>query len=429
MIEFKAQCGHSVRAKDSDAGKMVKCRYCGRVVQVPLADNGKLEALLGEPDAARPTATPKPGARYRQPRAPTRLIKALLGLIYVVVAVVALAFGLKLVLQRVHLPRTSEPQTPAETPAPEPQGRPASPNPYAECSQLKLGQSGLVLRSVPTGARVYLAGPEQDKAAEANPTRNSSLYRAQTPLVLSDLQPGQYRAGFALAINDELLCRWPGYFSYRGDVEKKGRRDLDYFLPDDADGQGIDNPGNGPLLIYRTYPAVLRSTEWSVVIALFLPALPIEEYLSQLPADTRFDFREQRARDELKFYGVSQDQSELFIRASGSPKAPPPRVRTPGCNAWHAIRRSHPAAMRLAPKQRPGPGRPCCRPLGTQPPWDQGPYPKHTRYPPDGCRRIASRSCRARGHHPQGQAPRHQKPQGPHRQPTQRLHRRDRQPR
>jgi hypothetical protein len=172
-----------------------------------------------------------------------------------------------------------------------------------------------VLRSVPTGARVYLAGPDQEKSPEANPTRNSSLFRGQTPLVLPNLPPGQYRAGFSLPINARQLRRWSGYLNYRREVEEKGRRDLDYFLPDDADGAGIDDPGNGPLLIYRTYPAVLRSAQWSVVIGLFLPALPPEEYLGQLPTDTRFEFREQDARDELKFYGVPQDQSELLLRA------------------------------------------------------------------------------------------------------------------
>ncbi len=35
MIEFKADCGHIIQAPDRDAGKIVKCAYCGREIEAP----------------------------------------------------------------------------------------------------------------------------------------------------------------------------------------------------------------------------------------------------------------------------------------------------------------------------------------------------------------------------------------------------------
>ena len=50
MIEFKAECGHTVRAKDEDAGKVVRCSYCGREAPVPSKgeDRDELEYLFSE---------------------------------------------------------------------------------------------------------------------------------------------------------------------------------------------------------------------------------------------------------------------------------------------------------------------------------------------------------------------------------------------
>jgi len=48
MIVFKAECGHTVRAKDEDAGGVVRCSYCGRNAKVPETDDTSLDLLLGE---------------------------------------------------------------------------------------------------------------------------------------------------------------------------------------------------------------------------------------------------------------------------------------------------------------------------------------------------------------------------------------------
>ena len=50
MIEFKADCGHVIQAPDQDAGKIVKCAYCGREVEAPLRDEEDPDLLFQEVD-------------------------------------------------------------------------------------------------------------------------------------------------------------------------------------------------------------------------------------------------------------------------------------------------------------------------------------------------------------------------------------------
>jgi len=46
MIEFKAECGHTIRARDEDTGGVVRCSYCGREAAVPEADDSSLDFLF-----------------------------------------------------------------------------------------------------------------------------------------------------------------------------------------------------------------------------------------------------------------------------------------------------------------------------------------------------------------------------------------------
>lgn len=49
MIQFKADCGHTIEVPDRDAGRVVRCAYCGREVEAPSAD-GPDEVLFEEVD-------------------------------------------------------------------------------------------------------------------------------------------------------------------------------------------------------------------------------------------------------------------------------------------------------------------------------------------------------------------------------------------
>jgi len=324
MIEFRATCGHSVRAKDSDAGNAVKCTYCGQMVQVPYPDDASDELF------AETQATPRPVPRSVTPRMsrrgvrpPTGLVKVLLGVTYLGVAVIAVVLGLRLVLAR--LPgEKADSQTPrtqhrvSEDQTPTPAGSAA--NPYRDCRELKMGEAGLVLLSVPSGAKIYLSEVKEGEPPEANPTRNSELLIGSTPKILDNKKPGRYRIGFEFSMSAPPLQHWPGYRQFRVQAQEEHRGDVDYFVADDADGAGITDRGYGPPLVYRTYETTMRNKEWSSVIALFVPNRPIENYLGHVPKDKQFEFDSQYAEYELReIYGVKEDVQTLIdaLRSMG----------------------------------------------------------------------------------------------------------------
>jgi hypothetical protein len=359
MIEFRAACGHSVRAKDSDAGKTVKCTYCGKMVQVPYPDDASDE-LFAEAQAA-PRAAPRPvtpRTGRRGVRAPTGLVKILLGVTYLGVAVVAVALGIQLVMKRFGGDRP-EPQTTRQERRVSRGEEPGSPgsakNPYKDCRELKMGEAGLVLLSVPSGARIYLSEVKDGESLEANPTRNSELLVGSTPKVLDKQKPGRYRIGFEFSMSAPPLQGWPGYREFRVQVQEKGRSDVDYFVYDDADEVGISDRGYGPPLIYRTYEAMLRNKEWSSVIALFVPDQPVEHYLGHAPKDKLFEFDSQYAEYELKeIYGVKEDAGTLIraLRLMGKvvwptgPQEPPVVFQVqPNGEIWPKKLRSSRAAV------------------------------------------------------------------------------------
>jgi hypothetical protein len=268
-------------------------------------------------------------------RAPTGLVKILLGVTYLGVAVVAVVLGLRLVLQR--LPdKEAEPQTTRQQRragrGEEPSPARSAKNPYKECRELKMGEAGLVLLSVPSGAKIYLSEAKEGESPEANPTRNGELLIGSTPKTLDNKKPGRYRIGFEFSMSAPPLQGWPGYREFRVQVQEKGRSDVDYFVYDDTDEAGISDRGYGPPLLYRTYEVTLRNKEWSSVIALFVPDQSVDEYLGHVPKDKQFEFDRQYAEYELtKIYGVKEDAQELIdaLRLMGKVVWQPGSQETP----------------------------------------------------------------------------------------------------
>ena len=66
MIEFKAECGHTIRAKDEDEGKVVRCSYCGREAQVPQNDADDLDFMFADLESAGSKATTSPSRKTRR---------------------------------------------------------------------------------------------------------------------------------------------------------------------------------------------------------------------------------------------------------------------------------------------------------------------------------------------------------------------------
>ena len=67
MIEFKAECGHTVRARDEDGGGVVRCSYCGKPANVPEGGGDDLDFLFNdvEQDANEPKRAKRRGKSKR----------------------------------------------------------------------------------------------------------------------------------------------------------------------------------------------------------------------------------------------------------------------------------------------------------------------------------------------------------------------------
>ena len=308
MIEFRADCGHAVRAKDSDVGGTIKCKYCGRDVLVPAPDGGASDDFFSQP----PTPHPVTSSRVTKPpprrggKPPIGLIKILTGLGYVIVAVVLVVLGFEMIVNNHRddvVPAAPSPQaSPTETPARP--SRATGMNPFAQCGSLDKSEGGLVVLSIPSGAKVYVSGGP-DAVSEVYPHRDSNLLEGDTSRSLVLNRPiGAYRIGLTMPINAPEFRQYGENFrAYRREVEEGTRADVDYFLGDGADECGID-ASYRPIRLYRTYPVELRSQEWSVVVALFVPDVPVDELLGKLPSDYAFGFDEEDVAAELEFYGV-----------------------------------------------------------------------------------------------------------------------------
>ena len=66
MIEFKAECGHTIRARDEDEGKVVRCSYCGRETQVPISEPDDLDSLFSEVESSEGTAAGAPSRKQKR---------------------------------------------------------------------------------------------------------------------------------------------------------------------------------------------------------------------------------------------------------------------------------------------------------------------------------------------------------------------------
>ena len=70
MIEFKAECGHTVRARDEDSGGLVRCSYCGKPANVPEAKNEGLDHLFDEAEIAHAQEGSTPSIKKKRRQRP-----------------------------------------------------------------------------------------------------------------------------------------------------------------------------------------------------------------------------------------------------------------------------------------------------------------------------------------------------------------------
>jgi len=341
MIEFKAECGHTVRAKDEDAGGVVRCSYCGRNASVPENRGDDLDFLLRDVEQSIAASTP---ARRRfswfrrrrranvVPFDPFTIIVRMCyaaGLIIVVV-VVAKSFVLPLFEEGGIARRVTGTARPASAKEESPSRRPAA---ASQTGLMGAAPNGLYIASTPPGASVFVVdeakAPLRGRISEiigCHPSRANG-----EPLRLPD---GTYLVEVVLPwndprLNDMNLPYYDAYRAFRRSIERASEQERirlmeDFLVPDEAAAAFIHQTDEQIYLVRQYRGVEVRGGKSEGVRALFLPRLEAGEkkgfsiaqlVLHAIPKQTAYSFSENHVKTELDYYGVSSADWEFVIEA------------------------------------------------------------------------------------------------------------------
>ena len=342
MIEFKAECGHTVRARDEDAGGVIRCSYCGRNAKVPDNLDSDLDFLFRDLDqSAQPVAEQRRGGWFRKRGKPlsrkgrTRgafdpfalvLKLCYAALLIVIVVVVARKWVFPLVQGEGSVPWVNargKEALPAERRT-DPATQPRSPR-FGLIRKQK--PKGLYVASTPSGAMAYYV--EESKA----PPRGRIIEVAGVQQLRTDgecprVPDGTYVVEIAFPWNDPRLNHYPEYWNFRRSVEHASdqqRRKLleEYLVPDEAIDAFIAQTEEQIYLV-RQYRATVRRGRFIGVQSLFLPKIlkgegpsfSIELLVNNhLPTKRAYEFDENHVRDELAYYGVPESDRRFVVEA------------------------------------------------------------------------------------------------------------------
>jgi len=341
MIEFKAECGHTVRARDEDSGGVVRCSYCGRDAAVPDEAGSDLDYLLREIEE-----TGEKDKRYRRPKKkgerkrwfkdirrdafdPFSLalkmcyLAVLVIIVYVVAqkAVIPLVKGTK-PLQLFGHKTEAVPADGSNEIKRRGQGDRRSAGLIGN-TQI----AGLYVSSIPSGASAYVL--ETSRAPTTGRIANQpGVRQLQTDGAVSHLQDGEYFVEVSLPWHDKRLGSYQDYWELRRAIEKatdSERRRLleEYFIPDDAVDVFV-HEAQEQIYLVRQYRATVQRDRSRGVQAIFLPrtarangpGFAIEPIVtSYAPSERRYAFDEELVSNELAYYGVQVNDRTLVVEA------------------------------------------------------------------------------------------------------------------
>ncbi len=347
MIEFKADCGHTVRAKDEDAGRVVRCSYCGRPANVPDQKSGDgLDFLFTDlqaqsaPTAAQrvPTARRK-GLFSRRARRPGEFnpFAVVVKLCYIAaILIVVIIVGRMWVMPLFKpdgLAQRLLPNSTADSTTPKPQrGGGDAPGDKSAAKPGLIGREalvGLFVNSTPHGATVFcLEASRAPAKGRINTVDGVQQLQMPTPASFTGLHDGEYVVEVVLRWSDTALNKYEGFMEFRRSLqnvspEERRRKMLEYFIPDGASDVFVEQKDD--LYLVRQYRGVMLRQQTSAgVRALFLPRLltPDKKDLSierlvndYLPKTSAYILHEEQVRNELAFYGVKVTDEAFVMEA------------------------------------------------------------------------------------------------------------------
>ncbi len=339
MIEFKGECGHTIRARDEDAGKVVRCSYCGREAVVAEKAADDLDMLFDEVEKTgqydahatkvshkvhraheRADRRGKTGRPSPKPQAPAFDPFAIaLKMTYAAVIIIVIVVLLYQIPKLVDLYHRLAGGTPTATPPPS-AVTPQHSTPVAAAfglltPQLDRRQSGVYVTSIPAGASIYTMEVKEGQRIRYDEPAildhpNPDPYDNKTNRAIK-MTKGKYLVAVALPIDNVELMRLPGYPDVRRKIEYEGgdaRLLADYFVPDGSEQTWVAKVRDQTQVI-RTYDVDVYSETWTPVTALFhSKALSLEEM--NLPLQTTYKLDATAVDSELNFWKVPQTREK-----------------------------------------------------------------------------------------------------------------------
>ena len=337
MIEFKAECGHTIRAKDEDEGKVVRCSYCGREMQVPVNEPDDLDSLFAEVEASESCAG---GAVSRKTRRAMQrkalgsstqrsvagfnpLAEALKMVYAAGILIVMILVGRYVYQNWGSFDFVGGSKTKNVVKRDHDRGKDKERGGKSRglgllATRLDWRNGGIYINSVPSGALIRVRKREAD---QGRPTAvalfgDPDLDTYKTNKV-AELKAGRYDIVVAVKVSDpHLMVKYAGYKDLRRQIDqgKSTPALLDgFFMPDGASRTGTLELANVGTLLYRQYERDVVGTDWTPLTSLFLPYGTPPTTVKHLPRKDSYGFDEEYATGELDYHGVPKRDQKTLI--------------------------------------------------------------------------------------------------------------------
>ncbi|MGB0716960.1 MAG: hypothetical protein ACPGXK_13850, partial [Phycisphaerae bacterium] len=344
-----------VRARDENAGGVVRCSYCGKESTVPENREDDLDFLfedLEQGEAESGKRKPKKRTRKvfkgggNKPYDPFAVIVKLTyaAILIVVVVVVGrkviLPAAQNLLAQNNSERRTNASTTDTKNESEESGGRrrrgSSSTSRRSANGLIEKGKKGLrgiyVASTPPNADGYYIAADKAPKTGRIHRLPGATSFRVGDQEPCSRAQDGMYVVEIAVPWNDKGLVGYRDYTTFRRSIDQAsaGERTKlvrEYFLPDESEASAtvfIDESDVQKYIVrqYRNVE-VFNGKADRGVRALFLPrlmkaddTLNMEELvLKYLPTKDRYAFDESHVIGELNYYDVRASDQTYVMQA------------------------------------------------------------------------------------------------------------------
>lgn len=354
MIEFKADCGHTVRAKDEEAGVVIRCDYCGIDVTVPdpqardldyLLDHVEQTEKMSEEEQRRTTGRSRSlFSRRGRSTGSTDPLSVVLRMAYVallicVIVVVSMKWVLPLFEEDQETVQVAKPKVvPVTTTSPreEPPVEEHRPRRTGNGLLMRGTSTGLFIVSTPPGATAYYiqeskAPPDGRIADMGGSIRVTADGRRLTHVAMDTYMVEVELPWNDPRLSDPQLPHYQEYVSFRRALVdaapgEQTRLLNNYFVPDEAVAVFLCETDDQKYIVRRYRGIEVRRERSSYVRALFLPRIRTGDsdqfaiaplLAGYLPNVQQYGFNETHIRNELAFYEVPESDRAAAIEALG----------------------------------------------------------------------------------------------------------------